>query len=773
LVNAIMLAGTAQAQNAPAPTTPAPSGSTNATAGNATGTNAPAKLPDVVVKGDQQPAYKVNQVSSPKYTQPLLDTPQTIIAVPKEVYTQQGATTLTDVLRNTPGITFAAGEGGNVASGDSFFMRGTDISNNIFVDGVRDAGGYSRDVFNIEQVEIFKGPSGADNGRGGSSGYINLSTKSPLLAEAYSGTLSYGSGEQKRLTADLNQPLKFGEEGDWLNKSALRLNGMWQDGGVPGRDFVENNRWAIAPSLAFGIGTPTRVVLSGSYLAQDSLPDSGLPTAALSGGLAGGVNQDNSYAIIGHDFDEVQSSRVNARLEHDVNDAVTLRSQTAYTQTDRDALTSYFQNSATTPTTFNTTNAPINPGTGAVPGTYTTYDQVGGTVTPRRIRNETENSIVFQQFSASTKLSTGFIEHALGGGADYAQEEQNSPTWQPVGGPTTSIYDPNPYRVPTVGQTPYQATNSPYADAKTDTAGLFLFDTLTLNKYFQVSGGVRYDHYDVNYKSVAPAMATNDASAQSINGDGDLWSWKTGVNFKPRENGSIYFAYGNSFTPPGSTFALSGTANNQNNPNLDPQEARNYELGTKWDFFGNRLSTSLALYHSENLNIVSTDATTQAITQDISETVKGIEIGVSGKITENWFVFGGVGYSDSERESSGTTAAAASDGAALRFLPKVSANLWTAYRLPIGLTLGGGLLYNDSVLRSTANTTATTTTSIPEISSYTVLNLMAAYDVTKHFTLRLNVNNVTDKDYFRLNNNGGRYYPGTPLSFLLAGEFRW
>ena len=126
--------------------------STNAP--SATDTNA-TLLPDVMVQGQRGRPFKVDQVSSPKFTQPLLDTPQTIVAIPKEVYTQQGATTLSDVLRNTPGVTFAAGEGGNVASGDSFFMRGTDISGNIFVDSVRDAGGYSRDVYNLEQVEIF------------------------------------------------------------------------------------------------------------------------------------------------------------------------------------------------------------------------------------------------------------------------------------------------------------------------------------------------------------------------------------------------------------------------------------------------------------------------------------------------------------------------------------------------------------------------------------------------------------------------------------------
>ncbi|HXG46962.1 MAG TPA: TonB-dependent siderophore receptor [Methylomirabilota bacterium] len=768
LVNAIMLAGAAHGQEQPTS-----GGTTNAPSASGTATNAPTNLPEVVVQGQQEPAFKVDQLSSPRYTQPLVDVPQTVVAVPKEVYTQQGATTLSDVLRNTPGITFAAGEGGNVAAGDAFFMRGTDTSSSIFVDGVRDSGGYFRDVFNVEQVEIFKGPTGADNGRGGSSGYVNMVTKTPSLTKAHSGSLSYGSAEHKRLTVDLNQPFKLGDDGDWLSKSSLRLNGLWQDGGVPGRDFVEDNRWAIAPSLALGLGTPTRLTLSAAYLEQDNVPDSGLPVVALPGGLAGGVDQENFYGLADRDFDDVQSGRVLARLEHDLNDHITLRSQTAYTRTDRDALISYFQNSSTNATTFTTNNAAINPATGTVPPSYTPFDPVTGTVTPRRLRTQTENSILHQQLSANTAFSTGFIEHELGAGVDFTREDQFSPTWQAVGGVPTSIFDPNPFRVPTVAQTPYQATNNPYAEARIDSAGLFLFNTLKPNQYFQLSGSVRYDHYDVDYASVPAAFATNNTARQTLDADGDLLSWKAGITFKPHANGSLYFAYGNTFTPPGSGFALSSTANNQNNPNLDPQEARNYEVGTKWDFFDKRLSTSLALYHSENLNIVSTDATTSQVTQDISETVRGIEFGLSGRITENWFVFGGVGFADAEREASGTTAAGTQDGADLRFLPRLSANLWTAYKFPFGLTLGGGINYSDSVIRSTANNLTTTPTSIPEAPSFTVLNLMAAYDVSKHFTLRANVNNVTDEEYFRLNNNGGRYYPGTPRSFLLAGEFKW
>lgn len=733
------------------------------------------QMAPVVITGKEEPTFKVDQVSSPKFTQPVLNTPQTIVAVPKEVFVQQGATTLSDVLRNTPGITFAAGEGGNVASGDSFYMRGSDATGSIFVDGVRDTGGYSRDIYNVEQVEIFKGPSGADSGRGGSSGSVNLATKTPHMEQSFGGMLSYGSAEQKRLSADLNQPLKLGDKGDWINGSALRLNGVWQDGGVPGRDFVENNRWAVAPSIALGLGTATRVSLAVSHMEQDNLPDSGLLIAAYPGVGTVPVSQENFYGLANQDYEDISNTRVVAKIEHDFTPDVTLRNQFVYTTTDRDALLTYFQNSATAATTFNPTNTPVNPATGAVPPSYTTYDPGSGTVVPRRMRTETENEIFSDQIGLNFTFQTGSIQHQAGTGFEFARETQKAPTWSPVGGPATSLTSPNPYRFATPAQTPYMATNSPYADGQIDSAAVYLFDTVELNRFFILNASVRLEHYKTQYDSLAAStIAAPNPSATELETDGDLFSWKAGLIFKPRPEGSIYFSYGNSFTPPGSGFTLSATANNQNNPNLDPQEARSFEVGIKWDFFEKRLSTSLAAYKTKNLNIVGTDAITGTTTQDPSEDIEGIEFGISGQLSRNWFVSGGISLMDAEREAGNTTTAATTDGATLRFSPAVGVSLWTEYKLPIGLRLGGGVLYTSTAVRSTSLNQPVTATSISEIPDYWILNAMAAYDFGKRFTVRLNVNNLLDEENnIRLNNNGGRYYSGTPLSFLLTAEARF
>jgi len=180
-------------------------------------------------------------VASPKFTAPLRDIPQTITVVPRAVFQEQGATTLRDVLRNVTGITFQAGEGG-VPAGDQLTIRGFSARTDMFIDGVRDFGGYARDSFNLEQVEVAKGPASAISGRGSTGGAINQVSKTPQVGRSYDVSIGGGNADYKRTSVDANQPL-----GDGMS---LRLNAMWTDASVPGRDVVKGRRWGVAPSVA-------------------------------------------------------------------------------------------------------------------------------------------------------------------------------------------------------------------------------------------------------------------------------------------------------------------------------------------------------------------------------------------------------------------------------------------------------------------------------------------------------------------------------------------
>ncbi len=713
-------------------------------------------------------------VSSPKFTVPLVDTPQTISVVTSGVFNAQGATTLTDVLRNTPGITFAAGEGGNVASGDSFFMRGFDTSGSIFIDGVRDTGAYSRDTYNLEQVEIAKGPAGADTGRGGSSGYINLATKSPGVNASTTGQVIYGGADagdaQQRATLDVNRPLSA--------TSAVRVAAMWQDSGVPGRKHLENSSWGVSPSLALGLGTETQLTVAATVDRIDATPDSGLPIMALPGvTLPGGtpvaVNQANTYGLAGRDYDHIDRASLTARVAHDFSGQLRLTNQTKWIDTERDALTTYFQNSSTTAVNFAPATTPINPATGATPPSYVGYDPATGIVTPRRLHSQTDNEILSNQTNLATQFTIGRTHHSASAGLELSREEQFVPTWSPVGGPSTSLVAPDVHRPASAAQTPYRAANNPFARGRIDTAAVYAFDTVQLNSRLLLNASLRWETYEIDYESLAAATATDPAPAPvRLGARNDIFSWKTGLVFKPSPHGSLYVAIANTATPPGSNFTLSSTAGNQNNPNVAPQESRNYEVGAKWDLLQDRLSASLAFYRSENYNFTSTDAVTGLPTQDISQNVQGIELGLSGKINPDWLIFGGIGYIDSEYEAAGTTAAG-NDGASLRFTPRLSGNLWTTYALARRITIGGGLQYTESVARSTSTTATPTATSITRIPDAWLVNLMVAWAVNDKVSLRLNLNNVTDKFSYRLNNNGGRYYPGAPRSFLLTADWKF
>jgi catecholate siderophore receptor len=675
----------------------------------------PVTLPEYTVRD-----LAARQASSPKFTAPLLDTPQTLSVIPVEVFAQQGAQNLGDVLRNTPGITFLAGEGGNATSadGDSFFMRGFDTSNNVFVDGVRDAGQVARDVYNLEQVEIAKGPAGADVGRGATSGYVNLATKVARAGRLHQGTATYGSDDKKRVTLDVNEQVG--------PAAAIRLAAMWQDGGVAGRDVAKQNRWAVAPSFTLGLGARTRASVAFEHYEQDDLPDYGLPRGALPDG--GGfdpappaVDQETFYGTI-HDFDRAESDSVTVRVDHDLG-GVHLSNQTRFKSVDRRA-------HVTAPTNYSATT---------------------GLVSRSRQGNQRENDTWSNLTNLRASFATGALRHNLSAGLEYLHEEQNTLAHSSQALPGTSLTNPDitsavPDPVPTA-----------WNEGKMETKALYAFDTVALDERWSLTGGFRIDDYDI--------------TAGTARDDDRLFSWKAGLVFKPRSNGSVYVGYGDSAQPPGSALSLSTGATNANNPALEPQEARNLEIGTKWSFFEGRLAATGALFETENDGIASTDTITGEVVQRNSQNVRGVELGVTGQITPNWLVFGSLALLDSEYSAPTAVSNAATDGAELQRTPKVSGSLWSTWRFDNGLTLGGGVQYTGETQRQTTNTPSA---NMPEVPDYFVADVVASYPVNDHLTLRLNVNNVFDEFYLRsLNNNGNRYNPGAPRSFLLSADVRF
>lgn len=718
-------------------------------------------LPEVKAKAkaDATGSIKADAPSSPKFTQPLLNTPQTITVIKQEVLQQQGTATLSEALRNTPGITMLAGENGNTSTGDSIFMRGFDTQGSIFVDGIRDLGTISRDTFNIDSVEVVKGPAGADNGRGSASGYVNLVTKAPQLDSFSNGSVSVASGKRVRVTADLNRELE-----GVLDGAAFRLNLMKQDGGVAGRDHVEKNGWAIAPSLAFGLGTPTRATFYYLHSEQDNRPDGGVPTIGLPGFFnsafaAGGANAgvqpakadtQNYYGSL-NDFENIKVDMFTARFEHDLKPGTTLTNTSRFGRSEQQYVL-----------------------TGVNALTATDTNPANWTLARTRQGKLQQNDILTNQSNLRTQFDTAGLKHTLSSGIEFIYERQNAPTYSVIGTATTTAA--NVYN-PSVNDN-FQAVeaNGGYSKGETLTAAVYAFDTLEINKQWQINAGLRWEKFRTEFNSATYTAATNTLvqNAPQSMAD-DLFSWKLGVVFKPADNGSVYVSAANSKQPPGgAALSLSASATNVNNPAMQPQESSNLEVGTKWDLLGGKLAVTAAVFRSENKNEVVTDAVTQETTQVGERQVKGIELGVVGQLSPVWQLSAGLARMDPEITRGVSNGASPTQGGVIQWTPKLAFTSWTAYKLPMGLTIGGGARFVDTVRRSNSVSFTTPPNGVLEVNDYWVFDAMAAYQLTKNVSLQLNIYNLADKQYVAaLNNSGARYFPGAPRSAQLTANFAY
>ncbi|MFL6678301.1 MAG: catecholate siderophore receptor Fiu [Burkholderiaceae bacterium] len=742
LAAALALPGTVLAQSAVAP------------AAGASQARGEATLPAVKVQAAApENDYKADAVSSPKFTQPLVDTPQTITVIKKELLKQQAATSLSEALRNTPGVTMQLGENGSTQTGDSINLRGFDSSQSIFVDGIRDLGAVSRDMFNIDQVEVVKGPSGSDIGRGASSAYVNLVSRTAQADGAFAtGSLLAGTADRKRLEADFNTPLAS------LPGSAVRLDVMAQDQGVPGRDEVRQKRWGVAPTATFGLGSSTRETLSILHVQQDNRPDGGVSTFGLKGYVFAAatatapaqkpgpsVDPGNFYGLAG-DFDRVKTDMITSKLESDLAKGVVLRNTTRIGRTVQDVVV-----------------------TGVNAVTATADLPSGYTVARSRQGRHQDNEILTNQ----TNLAAGFeafgLKNALSSGVEMSYERQRTATPVTVAG-TASLYAPDPGDV--MAQPSYKGTQ---ATGSTLTASAYAFETLDVTNALLFNAGARVDRFHTDTSSATYTAASGATPASLVNNaplglTGTLWSWKVGAVFKPANNGSVYVTYSDSRNPPGgSNFALSSQANSAAQPGLKPQEGTNVEFGTKWDLLGGNLLATAAVYRSENRNeLVSDGATVPTYAQVGKRRVQGIELGLVGNVTKDL----GVSLGWSTMDSRIVRGAPTQQGGVIVFSPKNTFTSWATLKLPLGVTLGGGMRHADASARS--SNTAAPTSNLLEAPAYWVGDAMASYEVSKNWQVQLNVYNVFDRRYIQsLNNGGSRYTPGAERNALVSLNARF
>ena len=718
----------------------------------------------VLIVGTTANDFKADKASSPKYTEKLVDTAQTIQVIKKELIEQQGAVTLTEALRNTPGVgAFFLGENGSTNTGDAVYMRGFDASSSIFVDGVRDIGSISRDVFNLEEIDVLKGPAGTDTGRSSPTGSINLVSKRPTMSDAGNASVTGGSGSQKRVTGDYNTVL------DAEHGTALRLNAVVQDSGVAGRDEVKNKRWAIAPSLAFGLGSATRVFVNLLHVDQNNVPDGGVPTIGLPGyvtpdavklpGLtnAAPVNPSNFYGDAS-DYDRVKADMATVIVEHDFSPDNKLTNTTRYGRTKEDYLLSSFMGTA----------ANITAPAGSDPSTWTLAR------TNRTIKDQ-KNDIVTNQTNLVTNLGSGWIKHTVVSGLEFTREEQDNKSYVAASAGTlapANLYNPSANAL----LTPVNLVKSGVtAGGSLETASVYAFDTVKFGDKWIINGGLRVDHYRTAYDANAlstlalqPTLPVGTIVHSNLTVDGYLTNGKLSALYKPTENSSVYAMVASSKLPPGSNFTLSTATSSAQSINADPEETVTKEIGGKLDLLNQKLSLTLAVYDTKVTNDVEQDPVTLIYYQTGEKSVKGVELGITGEIMRKWLVSAGYTRMNTKVESGKITTASGINN--LAYTPKQAFTLWTSYTLPMGLQIGGGARFNDKLLRGTDGAVGTPAYT----NSYWVFDAMAAYPITKNIDLRLNVYNLGDKDYVAaINKSGYRYTPGTPRAASLTANFRF
>ncbi len=659
-------------------------------------------------------------------SQTVQNTPQTVNVLPQQLLQEQHITTLQEALRNVPGVTLNSGEGGS--HGDSVNLRGFPASDDFFLDGLRDTGFYTRDPFDDQAIEVLKGPASTLFGRGSTGGVINQVTKVPTLSDFAAGTVTAGGDDQIRGTADLNYAIT----GD----AALRLNLMDQSANVVGRDFVLNKRWAVAPSLALGIGGPNTLILDYLHQNQDDIPDYGIPFVIAQkaspgvpvvAGRPADVDRGNFYGLVADDRFRGDVDIGTLRFVHQFNDKLSI-SETAR------AGNYYFDSRETAPH-YDPTGV-IPPATATTPlGSVFTYrdrPSVAGTVAT--LMSETE---------LTWKVATGPLQHTLIFGFDINQESADLTrfTNQLPNIAPTPILHPDPFEAFPGHQTSVRQT----PDTTTSTAAGFAIDSIDIGPHWNIVAAVRYDDFHADFTQPL-------GTATHFTHTDDIPSPRAALVYKPLNSLSFYLSYGTSFDPSAENLSLAAS-----NAGLAPEKDQTFEGGAKAVVLNGRLSITGAIFQTEMTNARFADPTNPTLQQLAGDLrVRGVELGIQGHLTDRWEILAGYTYLDATTVKSTDPRQV---GKALQNTAPNAANLWTTYEVTEAFTLGTGINYIDA---RPADVYATAF-----VPSFVTWDAMASYRLNKHITVQVNATNLTDVLYFT-----NSYYSSDAENHVVPGPGR-
>tara|TARA_R110000782_G_scaffold78293_3_gene156011 strand:+ start:217054 stop:219330 length:2277 start_codon:yes stop_codon:yes gene_type:complete len=697
------------------------------------------------------------EINLPTVRGPIIDVPQMVNSISSETLRDRQITSLEQALRNVAGVTTQVGEGGAL-NGDQFVIRGQSAKNDIFTDGLRDFGVFTRDAFNYESVEVLKGSSSTALGRGVTGGAINTTSKQPHISDFFSATGGYGTADYKRITVDANKGL--------TDTIGVRLNFMAQDNDAVDRDEVYARRWGFAPSIGFGLGTDTSFTLIYLHQEEDKLVDYGVPLAGPVDGIAVpvtelGVPRSTFYGFDA-DQDDVVVNTLTGKFAHQANDWLSITSDTKLGVYKR----SFRQTVPGCRTDEDCPEFLLDGDPATVP--------VGRT-TPRGAYFQTTKGIQNVTALTITKpLGAMRNELVVGWDMSYQTNDRSDQVR-----PDPYLQDLfNPVRSPLPN---YSTAIYSQRDTRATDISVFIDDRLWLTPQFSINAGLRFQHYKAKQEQIEFSSNTGgditscnavagiyDTCFEAGTATHDLWSPKVSAIYEPSDSMTFYATYSRALNPPGNSVANGDTlrvpddGGSISRTDLAPEKTETFDLGAKFNLFHKRLLIQTAVYQINRRNSVEVDPATSNLisSSEPRQRLRGFELGASGLVTPDFLLNVNYSYIDGEIRPDGTVDGDAIVGNQVRYVPEHALSAWASYK-PVegplkGLEIGGGMNYQSKVYLNTDNSQM--------VPSYTSFDALVAYNIGK-FRLAVNGYNLTDKLYYA-QVNGSRVVPAGGRAFV-------
>ncbi|RBA24633.1 TonB-dependent receptor [Herminiimonas fonticola] len=674
-----------------------------------------ATLPAVTVQAGEQTYNTTTSTSATKIDAPLRDIPQIVNIVPQELMRDKAVRSMEDAVKSVPGVGLSHGDGQR----DQVTIRGFTAIGDQFVDGVRDDALYFRDMSNVEQVEVVKGPASVLYGRGSSGGLINRVTKKPGM-DKNEAMLQVGSWNQRRGEFDLAR--NYEESG-----VAFRVTGAVERAdSYRDQQFLE--REAFAPSLLLKLGDNTKLLLQAEYLHDKRVTDFGIPSYQ---GLPVNVAPSTYYGAANardNDYSDAKVTSTGFTLDHRFNNEWSIRNTFRY----------YEYSLAR----YNTNVSAVN--------------ETTKRATLSRGNVQRDESGYFNQTELMQKVTLAGMQHQMLYGVEIGQQNKNQRFLTQNNIATVDLFNPVNPVVPFTVTAPTSTTDN---KGILTTASAYVQDLVTLSEKWKALAGIRYDSFKQETQQHIAGQA-------NLNRTDTAWSPRVGLVYQPSTTQSYYASVSKSFQPSAETFALAANA-----AQLAPEETTSKEIGAKFDLFDGRASATASLFQLDRTNIKSSDPTKPGVLVPIGEQrTDGIELTFTGDLSGGWQIWSGYAYLDARVAKSPSTGAGNNgvkvplEGKRATLTAEHSANIWLTKALGHGFSAGAGVNYVGDRFADPANTVT--------LPSYTTMDAMVAYRI-KGFDLQLNVNNLFDREYI-ISGHGtsaNLNLPGAPRNVQLTARY--